>query len=134
MTVQKEIMNLIYICGFFKQAILHPSRFEVFFCYISYYFNFNFLQVCLHLFFFFYKLYLSALPLTFTVFNARCKTCNKSLIPPISSVHLPLFLFFPPTKNKKMRVASNFCGDFIWFSFNYLDRGGVCKLENFGKL
>ena len=41
-------------------------------------------------------------------------------------MHLPLFLFFPPTKIKKTRVASNFRGDFIWFSFNYSDGGGVC--------
>ena len=65
--------------------------------------------------FFFYRLYFSA----FTIFNAICKTCSKSLIPHfLQCMHLPHFLFFPPTKNKKTKVASNFCGDFIKFSFN----------------
>ena len=153
MKVQKEIMNLIYVC-FSNRQFFFPQDlkfFSIIFLTIfnsisqkyvdqylpklkrhygfktwgrsviplikqkrllNSYFFFLFL-------FYFCRLYFSA----FTIFNAVCKTC-KSLIPHfLQCMHLPLFLFFPPTKNKKTRVASNFRGDFIWFCFNYSDGG-----------
>ena len=85
--------------------------------------------------FFFYRLYLSACTLDLhRVFNAICKTC-KSLIPPtfFSACVFP-FLFFPPTKNKKRRLASNFVVTlYSSLSINQIG-GGVCMLEDFGKL
>ena len=85
--------------------------------------------------FFFCRLYLSACTLDLhTVFNAICKTC-KSLIPPtfFSACIFP-FLFFPPTKNKKTRQVSNFVVTlYSSLSINQIG-GGVCMLEDFGKL
>ena len=85
----------------------------------------------LFIFFFFYRLYFSA----FTILNVICKTCSKSLIPQfLQCMHLPPFLFFPPTKNKKTRVASNFVVT-LYLSLSIIQMGGgVCMLENFGKL
>ena len=81
--------------------------------------------------FFFCRLYFTA----FTIFNAICKTC-KSLIPHfLWCMHLPLFLFFPPTKNKKTRVASIIFMVTLYSSLSINQMGGgVCMLENFGRL
>ena len=127
MKALKEIMNLIFV-DIFRQAILRPSRFEVFFGYISYYFYFNCLRVCLHLFFFFfYRLYLSACTLDLhTVFNAICKTCKSLIAPTFFSACIFPFLFFPHTKNKKTWLGSNFVvTSYSSLSINQIG-GGVC--------
>ena len=148
MKVQKEIMNLIYV-GFSNRQFFIPQDLKFFLVmFLNIFASISQKYVDLYLpkidmmdskpgaqrnplnitkkgfpipisffffFFSFYRLYFSA----FTIFNAICKTCSKSLIPHfLQCMHLHLFLFFPPTKNKKTRVVSNFRGDFILFSFN----------------
>ena len=121
MTALKEIMNLIYV-GFSDRQFFVPQDLKFSsVIFLTIFTSISYEYVCISFFL------LQTLFELHTIFNAICKTC-KSLIPPtfFSACVFP-FLVFPPTKNKKTRLASNFVVTlYSSLSINQMGVGYVC--------
>ena len=133
MKALKEIMNLIYV-GFSDRQFFVPQDLKfssVIFLTIFTSISYKYVSIS---FFLLQTLFECLYPWLTQSLTQYARLASHWFPHFLWCMHLPLFLFFPPSKNKKTRLASNFMVTlYTSLSINQIG-GGVCMLEDFSKL